>query len=193
MATAIAALVVLLLAANHFRGGTVESSDSNVSALTSHLVLGLANPTGNQSTLSDHATELFDGLSNAVTQPLGHGTGSVTVAAGHFSTQSLSAEADPGNAAAAFGIVGLVCYLLIAVRGLGASYDLARRNRDAISFAVVGLVVVSFLNWLNGDLYSVMWLVWLALGWAEINQPSARASVEGSAALARRVFAARRN
>jgi hypothetical protein len=50
-----------------------------------------------------------------------------------------------------------------------STYRLASRRRDALAFAVLGLLVVMLDQWLNGDLYSVAWLVWLSLGWVDRN------------------------
>ncbi len=173
----IVAIGALVLVAGQFAGGGATTAvragtTAGVAPLTSHLVSGLASPTGSQSTLGGHATQLVNGLVDAVTQPLGHGTGSVTVAAGHFgSAQALGTENDPGNAGVAFGLLGLLVYLVIAVRGLTATYGLASDRRDAIGLAAIGIIIVAFLEWLNGDLYSVTWLVWLVLGWVDINYP----------------------
>jgi len=151
------------------------SSSQSLSALTGHLFSGLASPTGKQSTLSGHVSETEHGIAEAFIEPLGHGTGAVTVAAQHFSTDqtpglsnaAAGTEDDPGNAGVAFGIAGLLLYLVIAVRGLGGTYGLARERRDVLGLAAMGLLVVTFLQWLNGDLYSVTWLVWLTLGWVD--------------------------
>ena len=171
---AIVGVAALALVAGQFGGSTpmqgVSASSAGLSPLTAHLVSGLSDPTGSQSTLGVHASELQSGLISAVTEPLGHGTGSVTVAAGHFlSGQSLGTESDPGNAGVAFGILGLLCFLFILVRGLTAAFGLAGSQRDAISLAAIGLTIVTLLQWLNGDLYSVTWLVWLVLGWVDVN------------------------
>ena len=46
-------------------------------------------------------------------------------------------------------------------------YGLAARRRDPLSIAVLGVAAVTLFQWLNGDLYSVAWLFWLTLGWAD--------------------------
>jgi hypothetical protein len=91
----------------------------------------------------------------------------VTVAAGHFGQQFLSTENDPGNAGEGFGLLGLVLYVMILAFGIAATYRLASDRRDAVGLAAIGLIVVTLLQWLDGDLYSVTWLVWLALGWVD--------------------------
>ena len=79
----------------------------------------------------------------------------------------LGTEFDPSNAAVAFGFVGLLLYLIVLWRGLGTVYRLAALRRDPLSIAVLGVAGVTLFQWLNGDLYSVAWLFWLTLGWAD--------------------------
>jgi hypothetical protein len=151
------------------------SPQTNVSAaanptgvLLQHEISGLANPTGTNSSLSGHLTETFDGLKSAFTLPIGHGTGSVTLAAGRLGgSADVGTEDDLGNAGRALGLPGLLLYLVILVRGLLGTYQMAARRRDPLSLATLGLLVVALFQWMNGDLYSVAWLVWIGLGWMD--------------------------
>jgi hypothetical protein len=167
----IAGIVAVIFVAGQFGGTSVPtptSSAPGVSPLTSHLVTGLANPTGSHSTLGAHARELVRGVTAAFTHPLGSGTGSVTIAASHFATgQHLTTEIDPGNAGEALGLLGLVLYVVILACALATTYRLASYRRDALGLAALGLIMVTLFQWLNGDLYSVTWLVWLILGWVD--------------------------
>lgn len=160
---AVIAIAVLYFLASQF-GATPAAPGSGT--LTGHLFNGLANP--GQSSLPGHFSRLVHGLTQAFTQPLGHGTGSVTIAAARLGgAQSLGTEVDPGNVGVAFGLLGLVVYLVVLARGLTLSYRVALDQRDAIGLAVVGMVVITSLQWLNGDYYSVSWLIWLLLGWVD--------------------------
>ena len=58
-------------------------------------------------------------------------------------------------------------YLIVLGRGLSTVYRLAVRRRDPLSIAVLGVAGATLFQWLNGDLYSVAWLFWLTLGWAD--------------------------
>jgi hypothetical protein len=142
------------------------SSSSSTSALTSHDITGITEP--GQSTLPLHISEVEAGIVSGFTVPIGHGTGSITLAVNHLGDASiLGTEFDPGNAAAAFGFVGLLLYLILVKRAFGTTYRLAALSKDPLCLAVLGIASATVLQWLNGDLYSVAWLFWLTLGWAD--------------------------
>ncbi len=170
-------LLVLYFGVQQFAStsSTQVTTTNSVSALTSHLVSGIADPTGQQSTLPGHLSRVGSGIAAGFTEPIGYGTGSITLAASHLGNSSLlGTEFDPSNAAVAFGFVGLLLYLLIAGRSLRTVYGLAARRRDPLSIAALGVVAVTLFQWLNGDLYSVAWLFWLTLGWADQQDLDAR-------------------
>ena len=171
-------LLVLYLGVSQFAStsNTQATATNSVSALTSHLVSGIANPTGQQSTLPGHLSRVESGIASGFTQPIGYGTGSITLAASNLGNAAvLGTEFDPSNAAVAFGFVGLLLYLIVLWRGLGTVYRLAALRRDPLSIAVLGVAGATLFQWLNGDLYSVAWLFWLTLGWADqqsLDEPS---------------------
>lgn len=198
LAGLVAVALVILVAGQLGSGSSTSTTASspqltsgqNVSALTGHLFSGLGSPTGSSSTLGSHVSEMVQGVKDGFTEPLGHGTGVITVAAGHFSSSGASTgagqsgtssngssstsqavfgtESDLGNAGVAFGLLGLLLYVLIAFRALTGAYGLARARRDALSLAALGIVMGTFTGWTNGDLYSVCWLVWLIFGWVDV-------------------------
>ncbi len=136
--------------------------------LFQHDVSGIANPTGTNSTLSGHVAETVRGIGSAFSLPIGHGTGSVTLAAGRLGgAATTGTEDDLGNAGEALGLPGLLVYLVIAVGGLLRCYQLAARRRDVLALAILGVLIVALGQWLNGNLYSVAWLAWLGLGWMD--------------------------
>jgi hypothetical protein len=163
-------LLVLYLGVSQFAStsNTQATATNSVSALTSHLVSGIANPTGQQSTLPGHLSRVESGIASGFTEPIGYGTGSITLATNNLGNAALlGTEFDPSNAAVAFGFVGLLLYLIVIGRGLGTVYRLAALRRDPLSIAVLGVAGATLFQWLNGDLYSVAWLFWLTLGWAD--------------------------
>jgi hypothetical protein len=170
-------LLVLYFGVSQFAStsNTQATATNSVSALTSHLVSGIANPTGRQSSLPGHLSRVESGIAAGFTRPVGYGTGSITLAASNLGNAGvLGTEFDPSNAAVAFGFVGLLLYLIVLWRGLSTVYRLAALRRDPLSIAVLGVAGATLFQWLNGDLYSVAWLFWLTLGWADkqgLDQP----------------------
>lgn len=161
------AIVLLTVVAGHFAGGSASSSSTDA-ALVRHQVEGLANPlNSNDSTLTLHFSEMVQGFRASITDPVGHGTGSVTIAASRYGGTSQGTEIDPSNMGVAFGLVGLIAYLVVAFSGLLAAYRVALRQPTWWALASLGLLVVTFLQWTNGGQYAVAWLPWLVLGWVD--------------------------
>jgi hypothetical protein len=184
---ALAAMAVAVLLVPITVGRFVSSPDSGPqAALVSHQVQGLSNPLDpSSSTLALHVTLVLDGLRAALHQPLGYGTGAVTIAGTKFGGESLGTEADPSNAAVAIGLPGVLAYIVLLVIAFRKAYALAAARRDTCSIVALGLLVVMVLQWLNGGQYAVAFLVWLTLGWLDrtTEVPSDGANAAGSTAL----------
>jgi hypothetical protein len=174
-ASAVVMLVALVLAARFYAppGSSAYSAPAGYgsapqSALASHQVQGLANPLDPQtSTAGIHLSLIGHGILHAFSNPLGLGVGAVTLGGNRFGGLTRNTEADPSNVAVALGLPGLLAYLAVLGFGFQSVYRLAVRRRDLVALAALGLVVVTFPQWLNGGLYSVAFLPWLALGWAD--------------------------
>jgi hypothetical protein len=163
----VAGLLILVAVAGHFASQASVPARGN-SALVQHQLQGLANPLNSKdSTLGGHVSEMTSGLRSAITNPIGRGTGAVTLAASRFGATGEGTEADPSNLAVAFGIPGLLSYLVIAILGLATAYRLAAWIRRWWALAALGLLIVTFLQWSNGGQYAVAWLPWLVLGWVD--------------------------
>lgn len=153
-------LVALVVAVGHASGAAAASS-----AAVQHQVNGLANPFNSaDSTLPGHFSEMVTGLRSAFTMPIGHGTGSVSLAASRFGGSAQGTEVDPSNIGVALGLPGLVVFLVVVADGLRSAYSAAARDRSWWALALLGVLVVTFLQWTNGGQYSVAWLPWLVLG-----------------------------
>lgn len=153
---------------------------TGVGALVSHQVSGLSDPTGSRSTLPGHVRLVLSGLTSAFTNPVGRGISTVTIAGSKFGGQGGSTEADPSNVAIALGLPGLLVYLLIVWQGFTGAYRLAVMRRSALAFAVLGLLSVTFAQWLNGGQYAVAYLPWLVLGWVDRNAQELEREADGS-------------
>jgi hypothetical protein len=161
-------LMLLPLVVSRFAPVT-DPRAKGVGALVSHQVSGLSDPTGSRSTLPGHVQLVLTGLSSAFTNPVGLGLSTVTIAGSKFGGQGGSTEADPSNVAIALGLPGLLVYLLIVWQGLSGAYRLAVMRRNALAFAALGLLSVTFAQWLNGGQYAIAYLPWLVLGWVDRN------------------------
>jgi hypothetical protein len=148
--------------------GPATYARSASGTLISHDISGLSDPLNPQtSTASSHLSLLLNGVKTAFTHPVGRGIGSVTIAGSTFGGVTASTEADPSNMAVALGLPGLLAYVAVFVMGIQLVYTKARMRRDLPSLIALGIVVVTLFQWLNGGLYSVAFLPWLALGWAD--------------------------
>lgn len=161
----LALLALLPTAVSHLAPG--HEGIGTVASLTAHQTGGLSKPFGHESTLGVHLEEMVKGITSAITNPLGRGVGSITLAANKYGGAVAGTEVDPGNAPAAVGFVGLALYLVIAWYGLSSAYRLARARMTIPTIAALGIVAVTFLQWLNGGQYMIILLVWLTLGWVD--------------------------
>jgi O-antigen ligase len=166
LVTAAAAIVLLPVVVSSLV--PAPSGGGASSPLIQHQLSGLANPLNrSSSTLAVHASLVGEGLRTALHDPLGLGTGAVTIAGQKFGGASLNTEADPSNAAVALGIPGLLAYVVLLYAAFGRAYSLAVRRRDTLSLVALGVLVVTLLEWLNGGEYAVAFLLWLTLGWID--------------------------
>jgi hypothetical protein len=121
---------------------------------------------------------MVNGVQASITNPLGHGTGAVTLAASRYGGSAQGTEADPSNMGVALGLLGLISYLVVAAVGLWTTYRVAAHQRSWWALASLGLLLVTFLQWTNGGQYAVAWLPWLVLGWADRVAGTEQISVE---------------
>ncbi len=176
----VAGIFLLLAVVGHFASQSPTATTGN-SPLVQHQVQGLANPfNSDDSTLDGHFSEMLSGLRSTVTDPLGHGTGAVTIASSRYGGTAQGTEVDPSNLGVALGIPGLLGYIVVAAVGLFTAYEVAARRRRWWTLAALGLLVVTFLQWSNGGQYAVAWLPWLVLGWADRAEMNSSAVEGGS-------------
>jgi hypothetical protein len=153
-------------------GATVSGGerfdDDGVARLAQRQLGGLSSPLDEQnSTAEVHVAMVGRAVAEGFTRPFGSGTGVPTPAASRFGDEIRSADADVGNVALAWGVIGLAAFLFVLVAGLWRAYRLARRDETWLSLAAVGLLVVALFQWMNGGLYALAPIVWITLGWVD--------------------------
>jgi hypothetical protein len=165
----VALLAALTFGLRSFGPSTSPSAVTTSSGqLISHDVAGLSDPLNPQaSTVGVHLSLVVDGVRSAFSDPIGRGIGAVTIAGRTFGGVTSGTEADPSNLAVALGLPGLIAYLFVLVLGVRVVYRTACARRDPLALIALGIVTVTFLQWFNGGLYSVAFLPWLAMGWAD--------------------------
>jgi hypothetical protein len=177
LCTGIVGVFLLLALAGHLSPTESTPTTAQV-ALVQHQLQGLANPLNSKdSTLSGHFSETLNGLKSTIANPLGHGTGAVTLAATRYGGSAQATEVDPSNMGVALGLPGLITYLVVGSVGLWTAYRVAAERRAWWALAGLGILVVTLLQWTNGGQYAVAWLPWLILGWAD--QVSGQHTVTG--------------
>ena len=146
-------------------GGPAQAGDA-ASTLSNHQIAGLADPTGSKSSYNSHMNRTVKGITQGFTNPLGSGTGSVTLAGSKYSTVSKGTEMDPGNMAIAFGLPGVILYALGLILASQKVYRRGIEGHHAAVFAT-GVLGAALFQWFNGDLYGVCSLIWLSLGYVD--------------------------
>jgi len=165
----VGSIVLLVVFAGFFGNSPSGNGVNDVSTaqqLSNHQLSGLTDPNGSNSSLSGHIKIQRKGIVSGFAHPLGYGTGSVTISATRYSRSANlhGTEYDPGNMAVAFGVLGIGLYLFLLRHVFRTSYRLAIARNDSIGLFVMGISAVTIFQWINGDLYSVCWLFWFALG-----------------------------
>jgi hypothetical protein len=160
------AVALLLVLGGHLGSGGGAGASGT---LTSHNLTGIKSPFGSSSSLPGHIRATRIGILQAFKNPLGHGTGSVTLASSRYAhSHTVGTEYDPGNMGIAFGTPGVVLYVLLAWFSIKTCYRAAVANRGVVALFGLGLLMVELFSWTNGDLYSVCWLIWLFLGYLDM-------------------------
>ena len=163
-------VILLVVFAGAIGGGgggsaALQGEQSASSVLVSHQLGGITDPTGSGSSLPGHIKATRVGINQGFKHPLGHGSSSVNLASSRYTAKDVKGtEFDPGNMGIAFGIFGLIIYVLLLIRMSATGYKLAVTRRDPLGVFVLGVVMATLLQWTNGNLYSVCWLLWLVVG-----------------------------
>jgi hypothetical protein len=174
----------ILLLGSQLTKVAVESGNPFIA----HQVSGLANPLDpNASTLLLHLQIVGDGINNALDHPLGLGTAATNIAT-QDPDKAASTELDISNAFLSLGLVGGMLFVSVVLIAFRRITNLAILTRDPDILAVVGILIVTLGQWLNGGYYAVAPLLWFLIGattrrWLERrSQPDRLARPVGDAA-----------
>jgi hypothetical protein len=135
--------------------------------LIAHQVAGLMNPMDpNQSTFLAHQEMAINGIISSFDHPFGLGTAATNQAALRLSGTFAGTEVDLPNTFVSLGILGGLLFSILIIVTLWRAGGLALSSRHPIALATVGVLIVSFGQWLNGGYYAVAPLVWVLIGCA---------------------------
>lgn len=129
---------------------------------------GLLNPLDpNESTFLSHWDNLVGAIETGVANPVGLGTGASNIGARVDGGGGTETDIDIGDAFVSFGLLGGVIFLVIIVLSFKTVFGRYIRGKpDPLMFAVAGILVVNFGQWLQGGHYAASALMWFLLGWA---------------------------
>jgi hypothetical protein len=176
----LATAAIAMIAVIWFAGRIVPATDDghSTAALIQHQLGGLADPLNpERSTLTLHLGYFWSGFVSGITNPVGHGVGTISIASEKFGGTGQGTELDPSNMAVAAGLPGLALYLCLAGTGFHRAFKAAKLRRDRLAQCAFGVLVAMVFHWLNGGQYSVAILPWFLLGWldregAEASEPT---------------------
>ncbi|WP_040952937.1 hypothetical protein [Gorillibacterium massiliense] len=140
----------------------------NDNALIAHQVDGLANPLDDEhSTVGLHWKIIMDGFVRGLTNPLGYGLGTGSIAGAKLGSGVIGTEVDLTNILISDGIIGFVLYFFIIVKGLKSAYRLYKLDNSPLSFAIWGILISTIGGWCIGGNYSTAALIWICIGYMD--------------------------
>jgi hypothetical protein len=151
----------------HFFGPQLTTAaQQSGSPFVAHQVAGLMNPfDSTQSTLALHQQLVANGFLGSLADPLGAGTASTNLAGQKVSGSSNSTEMDLINVFISLGIFGGIAFTAVIILTLWRGADRALSTLGMVELAAIGILLVTFGQWLNGGFYAVSPLVWMLVGW----------------------------
>lgn len=171
-----AALVVVVLGIGLTYGAALgfgerldRAANLTGSATAERQAGGLLNPLDpNESTFLSHWANLGNAIGEGVRNPIGKGTGAANIGARVTGDEDAGQETDIdiGDAFVGLGVVGGVVFVLIVILSFKRVFGRYLRGKpDPLLFAVAGMMVVNFGQWLQGGHYAASALMFFMLGW----------------------------
>jgi hypothetical protein len=166
-AVAIGLAATVAVGTIHFLGPQLTTAaQQSGSPFVAHQVAGLMNPfDSTQSTLALHQQLVSNGFLGSLADPLGAGTASTNLAGQKVSGSSNSAEMDLINVFVSLGVFGGIAFTAVIILTLWRGASRALSTLGMVELAGIGILMVTFGQWLNGGFYAVAPLVWVLVGW----------------------------
>ena len=160
------ALALVAVAQRVLASGVNSGSLASSNALISHELSGLANPLDpTQSTLVQHLSLAGNAFVTSLGHPLGLGTAATNLAGVRTAAAASStSEFDVSDAFQNLGLLGGLTYVFVVILAFARCSRACLRLPGFVTLAILGIMVVSFGQWLNGGLYATAPLVWLCIG-----------------------------
>jgi hypothetical protein len=145
------------------RLSNLSSAPDRASVLKTHMFDGLLKP--GESSAGGHQQEAIEGVMSGITNPIGYGLGATTMAAGKFGNgKTAGYEQDVANIFSSLGVGGGLLYVILMVKVLLVVSKVWTKTRSLIAMIVLGILVSQMGNWLTGNHYSTIALVWFLIG-----------------------------
>lgn len=136
--------------------------------LVSHQVNGLLNPLDpTASTATIHAGMVWQGLLDALRNPVGFGIGSITLAAAKYYGRVVSTEFDITNVVLATGWLGGILYLLILLQAYKTAVQVWNASKDPFILATLAVLLANFGQIQNTGQYSTVCVCWVLMGYLD--------------------------
>jgi hypothetical protein len=166
-ATGSVCVVLLGVAAMQFLSPILEGkAQQSQSDLVQHQLGGVADPLhSEQSTLSIHAEEVRVGMVRSFHHPLGQGIGITSQAATTLRSEAFTSEVDVSDAFVSLGLFGGALYVAVIAVAFSSTARVYWRDRTVAPLMVLGILIVSLMQWRNGGHYAVSAIIWFLLGW----------------------------
>lgn len=153
-------------------------SNSAVQGLLAHQANGLAHPWDQRySTAGLHRDMVLSGITQGITNPIGRGLGSTTLAASKFSSDPTlgSSEIDVSDMFTSLGLVGGLIYLYVLFEVLQRLLTYVQTVKLSTSLPVLAILTSSLGAWLIGGQYSTSCMIFFligALAHSEVSEPA---------------------
>lgn len=167
----ILSLAALVGGSGAIMGALQQEASATSNARVEYQLSGLGDPLNReQSSVVLHAELLYDGIRTGMTDPIGRGSGVTNNAVRRFGPGGENAagfsntEIDVSNAFVSLGLIGGLAFIFMSIVAFSFAVKAYLRDRDAVTLAILGILIATFGNWLSGGHYAATPVIWILLG-----------------------------